>query len=454
MGVSIPYGGPFAYHGRGGEAAGRSRSSPALSTTTDGPSAMDAKTQRALHSLADLLLTGPAGTPQGAGEFDDTLQFPHGTRGDSRPVRRQVELLLAGRVPGYAASWLSQYSAEQTRPSVLLRFGSGGAELEVYGPTPEQLHCADEHSDFAGVLQRLASCGPRLAIAPIDLSPQELSHRASQIERWTILTSADDQALMACYQVLKVLVTQGEPIGPTEGVGLVFVGCDEVTAKAAADRIAPVAQQFLGLQLELAGVIRRIEPITDRVRMRFEGNDLWPAIAGTLRLDEVERSSPADPRPLVSQEEIEALRQESPEPAHLHDSGLGERGSQLVDYLPGARLLPARCPRHPPVELAADQAGQIHLLMRCESEPVEQRVMQLLEARLWALEHRQLLALASPGQRLDPVVEPVAHLFTDHLGAATGLALAGPPNARLLRLHLLKTVTVGGRTHYVHEELV
>lgn len=478
MDASIPYGGPFAYHGRGGEKIGRHGPSPALFHTGQTPPAMDQKTERALHSLADLLLTGPVEFPAGTAESHGPIQFPGAAPTDAagRPDDDgscRVELLLAGRVPGYAAPWLSQYVSDQTRsgqPMALVRFGSQGVELETYNE-PVGMPREGGRPDLRRALQQAAMGNPRLALAPVDLSRAELSQRAAELERWTLLTGADDQAMVACYQVLKLLVTQGDPAGPTAGVGLVFVGCDEATAKAAVERITPVAERFLGIHVEMAGLIRRIEPLSGRSVQRFDQPDGWAAIAAALRMDEPEhRSSVSTEQPLVSEEEIEALREDhleapaSPpvsearadapaEESRAPDATPSEQRSLLAGYVNGAHPIKARCPRQPRVELAVGPSGRLHLLMRAEGGPVEAAITQLLAARLWALEHRELLAMACADRSLDTAAEPVAHLFVEQLGTATAFATAGPPEARPLRLHLLKPISVAGEMHYVHEEV-
>ena len=80
-------------------------------------------------------------------------------------------------------------------------------------------------------------------------------------------------------------------------------------------------------------------------------------------------------------------------------------------------------------------------------------IRRLIEARLWTLEHRSILSLTHPPLPIDPVADPIAHLFTEQPKSAAALAYTGAPDTPFLKLHLLKTVTVAGQTVELHEEL-
>jgi len=125
---------------------------------------------------------------------------------------------------------------------------------------------------------------------------------------------------------------------------------------------------------------------------------------------------------------------------------------QLAAYIAGAKTLVARCPRHESVQLAVDEWGVFHLMLFANRDAINEDIRNLVEAQKWAHEHRQLLGL-SCGVSEPSTREPQIHLFTDRPKAAAELAYAGPVDRRALQLHLLKPVTVGGATVYVHEEL-
>jgi hypothetical protein len=305
---------------------------------------------------------------------------------------------------------------------------------------------------MSDVIQDAIDGNLRIALSPTDVDCATLCDRAAQIERWTILSGSDDPAIVACYQLLKLLVTEGEPVGPTRGVGLVLVGCDEAAARVAAERIRTTAERHLGVDVELARVIRRIEPTPGRHTRSFPGNDPWPQI---VRLLDAPDTDPQEP--LVTEAEIEALREGQPldEPRTTAAAPSAARSPvRLAAWLTDVQPLQARCPRQPRAELAVDGEGRLHVAMRvADGQTADSVIVQLLEARLWAAEHRDVLALTSPQTPLSRGAEPVAHLFTDQPAAAASLACAGPTGDRTFRLHLLKAVHINGSVHHLHEPL-
>lgn len=125
--------------------------------------------------------------------------------------------------------------------------------------------------------------------------------------------------------------------------------------------------------------------------------------------------------------------------------------TQFLD-LPGSTALEARAPRSPHVQIVLDQAGVLHLLLHHDTGAPDAgdfraAVLQLLEARAWVGEHRQLLALTQRQLRFDADALPVPHLFSDDLRSAVALA------ARLgdqLKLHLLQAVQLDNDSAWYH----
>jgi|GEM_PF-6388647 len=114
--------------------------------------------------------------------------------------------------------------------------------------------------------------------------------------------------------------------------------------------------------------------------------------------------------------------------------------------LAGAIRLDARCPKHEEVQLVLDQNGCLHLLAKHEegTDPgiLRDAMLDLMAARTWVNEHRNLIALTQRQLKFDPDVEPQLHLFTPRADWATGL-ITRLGNA--LRLHLLAKVNVGAQ---------
>lgn len=105
-------------------------------------------------------------------------------------------------------------------------------------------------------------------------------------------------------------------------------------------------------------------------------------------------------------------------------------------------VLPVRCPEHPDLQLAAGADGQLHLLARLtDADHPRATLLSLTDARRWATQHRELLALAmsqapSNGDRRNQVpTDPTLHLFTDQPDRAVPLISRIDPT---IRLHLLQ----------------
>jgi hypothetical protein len=108
--------------------------------------------------------------------------------------------------------------------------------------------------------------------------------------------------------------------------------------------------------------------------------------------------------------------------------------------IPGGLALDARSPQHPQTQLVLDQDGRLHLLRATDSDDARAAILDLIQTRRWAHEHRALLQLTVRQTRMDTSLSPIVHLFTDRPDLASGLVhrLGGA-----LRLHVLQRVAVG-----------
>ncbi len=147
------------------------------------------------------------------------------------------------------------------------------------------------------------------------------------------------------------------------------------------------------------------------------------------------------------------------------DAAVGVGSLDLVRFFDGDWLsLPPRCPRHPRVQLALGPQGGIHLLMGDDHTSLNAAhngssqealarmrlraaIVDLIEARNWVQEHRELLALACPQHRFDPDTEPTLHLFTDQ--AKPAVTLIHQLGAQV-KIHLLQPA---GPANWVATEL-
>ncbi|MEL7089529.1 MAG: hypothetical protein AAGL98_14000, partial [Planctomycetota bacterium] len=271
-------------------------------------------------------------------------------------------------------------------------------------------------------------------------------------------------------------------------VGLMVVGSDQGAGQKAARKLRTAAANFLQTPLELIGYQQKMIPARCRTLGRFTDlENVWPRLAAWLAqlqppapvvppaaeqtprpASATARVSGASRAPLPELDEpvrVEAPAAKQPRPAEsdFSDPQTPNLNPQVPDLfslidadprttasIPGGLALEARCPSQPHTQLALDATGRLHLLHRhdsAEGDPPtpKEAIVELVAVRDWARQHRQLLQLTERGRRFDPDADPVLHLFTDRADLSVQLvARLGD----LLKLHLLRDVTVGDQQTY------
>ncbi len=492
------------------------------------------------------------------------------TKAVTQRVRPHVEAVLLGNLPGLAHAWLTQYAqllAQRDGPVLLVTLDDdtpgGVLEAELIEPTLRdvlQQRADDADAEWDDLIPRRdAASANRHAPsngngrhAPRhlrDLLDELLLERdtpvatvlvyadtdPSQIDRlldvgvWTLLTGADETAVVAGYRGLKTLV-EADPDAPGAEVGVFVMGSDAARATSAAQKIAAACDELFDTPIEPLGHLQKMRPAAARALGQFpdldvQWNDLLDALIelpaepeapssghhaepaftdaepviskppASPRATKIERSAAierepereasvpssvgrltrsvrdaneassivteddhahnatepttaakpsVDPKPERESVYAAASNAEAPSPAQpvAHAPGSEEvpaLPALLTAALPALNLvtLPARGPDHPDIDLALDAAGRLHLLLRlADAEHPRAALLELCDARRWAVRHRALLALACPAERpLDPTRVPAVHLFTHQPDQAVPLAATIDPN---IRLHLLQ----------------
>ena len=317
---------------------------------------------------------------------------------ESMPPRRltqRVDLLLVGHLPVRAAPWITQYCralADRDGASVacLRRSGSylsidwfsSGADAPEPVEDPMQALRTLARGDARVVLQADEHADRGLAVHPA-------------VGTITVLSGANDAALVAAYRILKEAqgshdngraVPTPTPQGPELRVAV--MGASLTDAEAQVRRLSDTARAFLGKGVSLALAVERIIPAHPRT--------LYRGVCDTdpsRLLDALLECSQRDPS--------------APSPADLAQVAPSDGvPPSLASHLPGLEPWAIRCPSEPTVELAWDERGMLHLLAAEESaDPIA----ALLSARVWAVAHAPLLALAA---RRPACEAPAAHLFT------------------------------------------
>jgi hypothetical protein len=412
--------------------------------------------------------------------------------GGAGPRHAIAEAVLLGNLPGMAGPWLTQYAqllAQQDGAVAVLHVDADAIDLELVEPTSIHPRQAGPNAgqtstrvpprpsrgaDLIETLDRLITsrhAPVRTVLVRLDPTPESIE-RLLAIECWTLLSGADDAAVVAGYRMLKKLLDSDRAVAGAR-VGLMVVGSDETTGRNAARRLRSAAASFLHAPIELIGFQQRMIPARCRTIGRFEGlSALWPRLAGWLRSLEAPPSQPDNTEESQSAQHTGASKPGLPpldEPVHVEpeandsfDATSADSTQQIptgeVDLLslidtaaspsaavPGGIALEARCPSQPHTQLALDAAGRLHLLHRhdaADGDPPTPReaIVELVAVRDWARQHRQLLQLTERARRFDPDADPTLHLFTDRADQSVHLVAR---LGELLKLHLLRDVTVG-----------
>ncbi|MEM6749706.1 MAG: hypothetical protein AAF612_04480, partial [Planctomycetota bacterium] len=237
-------------------------------------------------------VAGPPAPPEAIGRaprpaplgwtFHEGPQAPRG-QGDDPPAARRAPLaahvhaVMLGNLPGVSGPWLTQFAqalAEQMGPVAVIYADRVSAEIEVVEPIrPGQagpsIRLPPPTPGAEAALAALLSPGPSAVSAVVlsvgaDLDPDECE-LLSTAHRCTLLTGADDAAVVAGYARLKRL-TEGaarQAIGDAP-LGVAVMGSAGDSAQAAADKLAATAGSFLETPLEKLGCLPRLQPARAR----------------------------------------------------------------------------------------------------------------------------------------------------------------------------------------------
>lgn len=374
-----------------------------------------------------------------------------------------IEGLVLGHLPVLGGAWVRQYAATRARelggPVGFVRLGPGAAAVELVG---NDAFAVTPEGDGLDEAIRAAAPFVRAWLIRVDeLSEPELA-RLDGLDQLTLLSGADDPAVIASYRALKQFAGHDEA-SDGRSFRVVWMGCDAERAEAAARRLHRAADAFLEHDFDAEAFVPRIAtvPVASvfRGEAELDTEDLLSLIRVVSDGVTPEASEPvryAPPRePAAPQPTIEPIRppvrEAAPEPkveaatparaAHASRETAGSGAAMLG----GLKIVPVTPPNCPHVEVAFDDAGAVHLVSRATGRgvPMPGLIAELTAARAWVLVQRDLLRLAAPEiGPLDEAHAPTLHLLTESPREARPL-LDSP-----VRVHALTPVVVEGRTHW------
>lgn len=398
-------------------------------------------------ALADLFLTEPGAAPVRSHAAPSPTPAAAESNGHA-PVKPRVEGLVLGHLPVLAAAWVTQYAkhladTEQTTVGVV-RLAGGETWIDVVLPrgtaarTSSRIGNGVANADLGRAFAAAGAVG--VWLLRVD-APGELDWPATAgLSAVTLLTGADEAAIVASYHTIKALFPRGG--GDDLPLHIAVMGADAEQAANAESKLRKSAQAFL-----------------DRGIASFARVGKIGACSTQTLFHSAAAATPA---------EIIARISDSPSRMGARGGGWVENspGSMTVpnptrsvgvptipnpgrpDMLPGLKAVKGRCPYTPGVEVASGPQGSMHLLARTGELSVAEAVRQLLTAASWADAHAALLDAANPGVFGDAESRgPTLHLLTDDPKAATGLLHTG------VRVHLSVGVEIEGKRHEVVRDM-
>lgn len=380
-----------------------------------------------------------------------------------------IEGLILGHLPVLASAWVGQYArhlATTTGRSVaLLRLKAGSAILEVVGAP----RSADEHAGvdvaFGEALSEAAELATAWVIGVDPTNEPGLAelHRDGAVDTITVLTGADEAAVVACYRTIKSLLAHAEAdedeVEQAGGssVQLAVMGAAPEKADEASAKIAKAAATFLGHAPRVVACVSKIGSLPARTLYRGPEERSVKELIAHIRAASagrvgrplmVAKGSPQGPAPYSVTPVVQppaaaptvvastpapipvAPPRAVAEPIVASRIGVqaGGTGEGFVAMIGGVRGLPVRCPHAPGVEVGLAGDGGVHLVHGPEADAAV-AVGRLVVAAAWVNTNAGLLSMAVSG--MNAQARPSMHVVGESAAALRPLMDSD------VRLHLL-----------------
>ncbi len=328
-----------------------------------------------------------------------------------------IELLIPGHLPVQGGLWLVPYAVREAGDgmAVLLRMREDSIDIALVGRGAVSLVDCRTIEDVRSAIGDRASLWivqPMAAAGPSELS-------SCGAGRVTLLSGADQAAVVGAYRVLKDMASGGQVSAP---IRLVIVGAEDRSSSDAASRIVQTARHQLSVDIETGPPLPAMGSGGEVVaEVTLPWSDSVKTLFDHLRCEAVEPAK-------VLLEEDSVPTQAQPVEVTMAASP----AASLSSHVPGLVAMAVRCPDHEEVELALDGDGGLHVLANAD----DLRAASIVFA--WIERHRELIAMACGAVQLAAEREPMRHLFTSDAASVADLQGSG------IRLHLLTEVEVDG----------
>ena len=387
----------------------------------------------------------------------------------------RVEVVVLGHLPIRATLWARQYACAQARERgevvALVRAASGSTAIDLI--TGSEPMAIEGRATLEQAIDDVSELADRVVIRVDEHSEPELIERG-EVETITVLTGADEAAVVASYRLIKTLNAtladryEDEHM-PT--LRLAVMGAGREKALDACAKLRTAVETFIAHPVEIVVGSGRIDA-TGTANIYRAGRACVGGEVIDLLVDAANRERGVEAEPfevdLGSQdfvrheesvpETVEAVEEtarsqtrdqlekvvsaDAPVPASEQREtacpGLRDGLSALIT---GLRRIEARCPKAPGVELAIDDRGRLHLIV-CDldtSDPLK----RLYAAQNWSRDHLSLLLAAEPALNQPSTDRSIDTDAMMHLISAEPAALSNMYDTPV-RMYALARVRMGG----------
>lgn len=375
-----------------------------------------------------------------------------------------VELVVLGHLPVRATLWARQYACSSAKERgevvALVRAASGSTAVDlITGREPEAV---EGSSELDGAIETMHERADRVMLRVDERHEPELLERP-EVETITVLTGADEAAVVASYRLIKTIeVSLRERYADEESprLRIAVMGASREQGEDAREKLQSAVDSFIGRPVEVVigsgridatgtvniyrdtrahsatDIIKRLVALAHRAEHGPAGVvETRPIDLGSVHGKVIDRA-PRGSEPKVESGEDTAAS--TPVESSKVSPSLRAGLCAMID---GVRPIETRCPKAPGVEMGMDDAGQLHLLV-CDADS-DAALERLYTAQSWARDHLGLLLRAEPGLRFpssDPRTETdaVMHLISQEPAALR--SIYDTP----VRMYALARVRVGG----------
>jgi hypothetical protein len=362
-----------------------------------------------------------------------------------------IEAVLLGHLPVRASLWVRQYACSTARRRdeivALIRTAAGSTSVDLIAGarTLEATECAS----ICEAIAQVSSIADRVILRVDETTEPELLDR-EEIDEITILTGADEAAVVSSYRLIKTLtsVWDTDEAFHTPHVRLAVMGATGQQVADASAKLSRAVDAFLDRPIEIVDAAGRIDAtgtvniFRDTIAHEVTGilNELVeidhrisaPCESQTAPLPQVSipsSKSVAEPTAPSQSTEVTASWIASPQL-----NGIGS----LIN---GLTKIETRCPFALDVELCLDPSGALHLVA---DDDHDSPMARLETVRSWVRDHLPLILRAEPNLALPDASDRTSDIGL-HLISSCPQSMRGLIDSPV-RIYALAEVSVGDQT--------